>query len=292
MHCLKGYKGKIAADVPLADLTWYRLGGNARWMASPADSEELADLVRRARNSSVPLKVLGEGANVLIRDDGFDGVVVRLDSGAFNQISFDGDEVCVGAGCGLMPLSRACSDRGLSGLEGMAGIPGSVGGAICMNAGGRHGEFGDVVERVRVIDSDGASGELGRDDLRFGYRSSNIGGSVVVSVVLRLTPCDPQRSSRRFRELWARKKATQPINERSAGCVFKNPAQGSAGELIDRCGLKGIACGGARVSDRHANFIVTDPGATSSDVLTLIDRVRDVVRERAGIDLELEIDVW
>ncbi len=292
MNWLNDFSGKIEPDAPLADRTWFKLGGNARWLATPASTRELADVLRLASEHGVSVKALGAGANVLVRDDGFDGVVVRLDQEAFTAVRFDGERVHAGGGANLMHLAHRCAQRGLSGLEAVAGIPSTVGGAIRMNAGGRYGEIAEVVEEVCMVDSTGRVHARRRDELAFGYRSSNIGGDVVVSACFRLRQSDAALTLAEFRRIWAEKKESQPMAERSAGCIFKNPSGCSAGALIDAAGLKGSARGGASVSTRHANFIVTRPEARSADVLEVIDHVRDVVACRYGIGLELEIDVW
>lgn len=289
---MNGFSGRVRNFAPLAGLTWYKLGGSARWLISPSTDAALAGVLARAADRGIESRVLGGGANVLVRDDGFDGVVVRLDGPAFTATRFDGELVQAGGGVDLMRLSHECSQRGLSGLEAMAGIPGTVGGAIRMNAGGRNGEFGGVVEGVRVVDRVGRVEELTRDDLDFGYRSSGIGNRIVVLARLRLTRSDRVRTLATFRRLMAEKKRSQPLGAKSAGCVFKNPACGSAGALIDGVGLKGVARGGASVSRVHANFIVTRRGATSAHVLAVIEYVRSEVSRRCGVDLELEIDVW
>jgi UDP-N-acetylmuramate dehydrogenase len=260
----------------------------------------LARVWRRAREAGLPVKVLGGGANVLIGDDGFDGLVVRLNDPAFRQIEFDDDgrppssgRVVAGGGVDLMRLSRDCAHRGLAGLECMGGIPGTVGGAVCMNAGGRWGQFGDVVRSVELLTPDGAVRMADRAELHFGYRHAELGGAIVLSVELMLQPDSPQGVSERFLDIWRIKKASQPLADKSAGCIFKNPSKGSpAGALIDAAGLKGTRNGGAYVSPRHANFIVADRHSKASHVIGLIDHVRAVVAKRFGVDLELEIDLW
>jgi UDP-N-acetylmuramate dehydrogenase len=175
----------------------------------------------------------------------------------------------------------------------MGGIPGTVGGAVCMNAGGRWGQFGDVVRRVDLLTPEGEVRSAEAADLHLGYRHAELGGAIVLAVELMLTPDDPQRVSERFREIWRCKKDSQPLADKSAGCIFKNPANGSpAGALIDAAGLKGARNGGAYVSARHANFIVADHYAKASHVMGLIDHVRDEVARCFGVDLELEIDLW
>ena len=283
---------RVERDAPLGRLTWYRLGGSARWLAHPADERELSDLLGQASRERVPVKVLGGGANVLVSDDGFDGLVVRLDEPFFRSVSVEGTAVRVGAGVDLMTLCRTMSERGLSGLEGLAGIPGTVGGAVRMNAGGRYGSFGDVVRSVRVMHRDATVQTWPRERVGFGYRHSLLGDAIVLSAELELATCDPASAKEAHRLLFDQKMSSQPMAEHSAGCVFKNPPQAPAGQLIDQAGLKGVSFGRAMVSAKHANFIVADRGATAADVLGLIELIRQTVRERWGTELEVEIDIW
>ena len=286
------FQERIEPDAPVGRMTWFRVGGRSRWLARPRGRDELAAVVARARAEGLALRVLGGGANVLIRDDGVDGLVVRLDDPAFRQVEVQDEEVTVGAGVDLMPLVRRMSQHGRRGLEALAGIPGTVGGAVRMNAGGPAGSFGDVVESVEVLEPGGEVRSLPAEALAFGYRCSAVGRRVVLEARLRLESDDPVRTQERYRELFARKSAAQPLGECSAGCIFKNPEAGPAGKLIDEAGLKGTRVGGAVVAQQHANFIVAEKGATASDVLRLIDRVRDRVRAVHGVELELEIEVW
>lgn len=248
--------------------------------------------MRRVRSEGLALKVLGEGANVLIDDDGFDGVVVRLDRASFRQVRREGDRLHVGAGVDLMPLSRQCSEQGWSGLEGMAGIPATVGGAVRMNAGGKFGNFGDVIAEADVVGADGRAERWDRSRLGFGYRASAVQDEIVTGARLTLHEADPAECTARYRTYWRLKRESQPISECSAGCVFKNPPGQSAGALIDRAGLKGARIGGARVSERHANFIVAEHGAKTADVLRLIDLIRTQVAREFATELETEVDVW
>ncbi len=286
------YKDMLESNVPLADKTWFKLGGDARWLACPRTTGDLADICKRAAGDGLSVRALGRGANVLVRDDGFDGLVIRLDAPCFKTIRFDGDKVHVGGGVDLMDLAHQTSRKGLAGLDVLAGIPGSVGGAIRMNAGGRHGQIGDVVVSVTLVDLDGQTQTVAHDALAFDYRSSAVGRRIVVSAILQLRKEDPELTLDRFHRVWTDKKASQPLAEKSAGCIFKNPPGHSAGALIDQAGLKGTRVGNASISDVHANFIVADRATRSSDILTLIDIVRERVHDRFGIDLELEIDVW
>lgn len=292
MDWLNGFDSRVDVDVPLSEHTWFGLGGTAARMVSPRDESQLAALVQQARARGVPVRVLGSGANVLVSDAGVDGVVVRLSEPAFTMVDFDGDVATAGGGADLMKLCGACVDRGLSGLECMAGIPGTVGGAIRMNAGGRFGEISDCLEDARVMQPTGAVEVLARDRIGFGYRHSDLGRAIVLSARFRLRRCRADDVRARFREYWRFKKSSQPMAERSAGCIFKNPPGDSAGRLIDRAGLKGRSRGLARVSERHANFIVAEHGATATDVLELVDEIRGAVQEKFGIRLDLEIEVW
>lgn len=291
MNWLNEFDRQTDRDVPLADLTWYRLGGRARFLAHPAGSEQLGEILRRAVEHGVPVKILGGGANVLVRDDGFDGLVVRLDDDSFRKVEFDGQEVRAAGGADFMKLVKDCSRRGLAGMEHLAGIPGTVGGAIRMNAGGRDGDISQCVETVEVIDASGRR-LLNREQVGFSYRHTDLQECVVTSATFQLRQEDAKQVYARFMEYWRTKKDAQPLAEHSAGCVFTNPPGDSAGRLIDRAGLKGARCGGARVSERHANFIVADEGATAADVVKLIERIRDTVRAEFGTELELEIDIW
>ena len=292
MNWLNEFGGRAERDVPLAEHTWFGLGGRARYMVHPPTVESLGELLVSAVKSGIPVKVLGGGANVLVRDDGFDGLVIRLDEQPFNHLEIDGESVRAGAGVDLMRLTRECCRRGLTGLECLAGIPGTVGGAIRMNAGGRFGEIGESVETVDVVLPDGRTQRLCREDVGFGYRHTRLGDAVVTAATLRLRQGDPDEVYARYREIWQVKKAAQPMADHSAGCIFANPDGDSAGRLIDEAGLKGSVCGKARVSPRHANFIVADKGAKAADVLALIDRIRQTVHDEFGTDLDLEIDVW
>jgi UDP-N-acetylmuramate dehydrogenase len=292
MNWWRDFADQIQLDAPLARLTWYRLGGRARYLFRPSDASVLARLLRRANDSQVPVKILGAGANVLIRDDGFDGVVVRLDREAFRSVERMGARLRAGAGVDLMSFSRRCSEEGLSGMEGLAGIPASIGGAVRMNAGGRFGEIGDVVDSVTVLSREGDLERWSHERIGFAYRSTNLGDLVVLSADFVLTPAATAETSTRFAEYFAYKQSTQPLADKSAGCIFKNPPGQSAGALIDRAGLKGTRCGAAHVSERHANFIVADRGARSADVLHLIDLVRERVRTAFGTELQVEIDIW
>ena len=292
-HPFAGLDEIVQEHAPLAPLTWYRLGGPARYLVRPRSPAELADVARRAADAGLRVYVLGLGANLLVGDGGVDGVVVRLDAEHWRSVQIDGDAVAVGSGADLQKLIVRTVRAGLAGLESLAGIPGSVGGGVRMNAGGKFGDLGSAVASVSVMDAAGNAFIREKDDLVFGYRTSNISAPFILGATLRLEADDPDRLVRRTKEIWMYKRNTQPLNTKSCGCVFKNPPGGvSAGALIDAAGLKGRRVGGAQVSDKHANFIVAQPGGRADDVLALIRLIRQTVRDRSGVDLESEVAVW
>lgn len=277
-------------DAPLSRHTTMRVGGPARWLVTPRTQEELSAVVRAARDEKLEVNILGGGANLLVSDDGVAGVVVR--TAGLTWCRFEDDGVAAGAGVSFPRLVRECTARGLGGLEGLCGIPGTLGGALVMNAGGRHGELAPLVDWVDVLSDDGSVQRQEASKLSFGYRRSSLYGRVVVGGRLKLTPGDAERLLSRYREVLTAKEATQPLSARSAGCLFKNPDGQSAGALIDGCGLKGFQVGGARISEIHANFVVNDGEAKASDILELAAAVRDRVFDRTKIELELEVKVW
>ncbi len=297
-----GLEDIIETDVPLADCTWYRLGGPARWFCRPRDQAELCRLLRAVTQAGVEWRVLGAGANVIVRDEGFDGAVIRLAGPEFERVEIDPppeDEqpptanVHAGGAADLLRLVLATLKAGLVGLEALAGIPGTVGGAVRMNAGGRYGQIGDHVRSVRLVRPDGRVEQLGRDALHFEYRRCRLGQAIVTGVDLYVPPGDAREALNRFHRIWREKTANQPpLGARSAGCIFKNPPRESAGRLLDRCGLKGTTLGGAQISTRHANFIVANQNARAADVLALMELARRRVRETTGIELEPEVEVW
>ncbi len=285
-------KQLLQHDVSLSDRTWFKLGGTAQNFCAPNDIEELRAVLMWAKDTGSPIRMLGGGANLLVRDGSVDGLVLSLSQPNFCKIEIEDARVKVGAGVDLMQLSRDCSYQGLAGLECLAGIPGTVGGAIAMNAGGRFGCIGDVVERVRLIDADGVIVDCSAKEMQFAYRRSSLGGRLVIGAVLRLRQEAAVVVKGRFQDNWRYKKESQPLAAHSAGCVFKNPEGHSAGQLVDAAGLKGFRRGKARVSDVHGNFIVADEGACASEVLEVIEHVRSAVESHSGIRLDTEIAIW
>lgn len=282
----------VREDVSLAERTWYRLGGSARYYCTPHTIDQVCRIVQQTQACGIALRVLGGGANVLVRDQGFDGAVLQLPREHFGRVSILEDGVRAGAAVDLPDLVRQTVKRGQSGLECLAGIPGTVGGAVRMNAGGRFGEIGSRVVNVTFIDRNAMVQCWDKDRLHFEYRRTNLSDAIVTEVTFALDPVDADELQSRYKEIWDYKKNSQPFTRNNAGCIFRNPLGHHAGQLIDRAGLKGASCGGASVCEQHANFIVTEPGTKAEDVLTLISRIRRDVRQQYQVDLELEVDVW
>jgi UDP-N-acetylmuramate dehydrogenase len=293
MRSFDDFREIITASEPLAPLTWFRLGGPAEFLARPGTVDQLAGLLARCRDEGIPWKLLAGGSNVLVRDEGVAGLVIHLESPAFADVSLHDQTVEAGAAVPLTALISRTARAGLAGLEMLTGIPGTVGGALRGNSGGRQGSIGQFVHRATVLDASGAVQIRERDELLFSYRWSNLDEPVILSAEFELEPADPEAVVRRMRRIWIIKKESQPYGHQSSGCIFKNPSPDvSSATLIEQAGLKAMRIGGAEVSDRHANFIVAQPGATTADVLALIDQVRQRVWQQFGYELELQIKIW
>lgn len=292
MRSLDDFSDITLRDEPLAPYTWLKVGGPAQYLIRPRHVEELAEVVRSCHHERIPVHVLGGGSNVLIRDEGVSGVVLRLDHEFFSQITIEGTRVTAGAGASLSHLISQTVKAGLGGLDSLVGIPGTVGGALHGNSGGRSGDIGQHVRVARVLTVSGELFVRTEDELTFAYRSSSLNELVILDAAFELHAENPDEITRRMRKLWIMKKATQPLTFQSAGCIFKNPRGMSAGWLIDEAGLKGTRIGNAEISDRHANFIVSNPGTTARDVQRLIELARSRVLEQFGVDLELEVRIW
>jgi UDP-N-acetylmuramate dehydrogenase len=292
MSLLDQFSEITQADQPLAPLAWMKVGGVAQYLVEPRTPDELQQVVEFCHSGEIPVHVLGGGSNVLIRDEGVSGAVIRLTSDEFAKISVDGTVVTAGSGALLSNVISESVKAELAGLDTLVGIPGTVGGALKGNAGGRSGDIGQFVSSVTVLTAKGERFVRKEDELSFAYRKSSINELVVLEAAFQLKEGSADEITQQMRKLWIMKKASQPLASQSAGCIFKNPRGLSAGALIDQSGLKGTRVGNAEISDRHANFIVTHDGATADEVLRLIDVVRSKVAEQFGVDLELEIQIW
>ena len=293
MHPFDGLQDFVKPDTPLARQVWFRLGGNAAFFAKPRTLEELRTVIVRARDASMPFKILGGGSNVLVRDEGVEGLVIQLESPFFADVTISDTMISVGTAVPLTALISQTARAGLAGLEALTGIPGTVGGALRGNAGSRQGSIGHFVRRATVLDAANEIQVRDRDDLSFADRVSNLDEPVILAAEFELNREDPESVVRRMRRIWIIKKESQPYGHQSSGCIFKNPAPDvSAGALIDQAGLKAAQFGGAEVSDRHGNFIIAHPGAKASDILHLIDQIQQRVWQQFGYDLELQIQIW
>ena len=292
----KSLKRKAEFSQPLKNLTTFRIGGAARSFYRPKSLSQLKQLVKYLRGREQKILVLGAGSNILVSDRGVDAAVIKLDAPAFGRIKKEGVFVEAGAGKALAQLIAYCRDKGLSGLEFMAGIPGTVGGALAMNAGiaykGNNPAIGDLVESVKVLDYNSNLKILGRAKFKFGYRSSNLSRYIILSARLKLSPKNKRAVANDVSGFLRRRQAVQDYSRPNAGCVFKNPPGDSAGRLIDACGLKGCRAGGAAVSLRHANFILNADRARCQDVLALIRLIKKEVRNKYGVSLRTEIKIW
>lgn len=292
MTLVSGFEKFVKLDEPLADRTWLKLGGNASFFAEPKSVDELAALVRRCAVEEVPVRVLGGGSNVLVRDDGVQGMVVSLSGGSFTEIQIRDGLLVAGGGARLAHAVSESIRVGLAGLEPLVGIPGSIGGALHGNSGSRGGDIGQWAYRATVMTRSGEILQRDREDLVFAYRQSSLDELVILSAEFQLEEDDPEQLTKRMQKQWIVKKANQPLSHQHVASVFKNPRGMSAGMLIDQAGLKGTRSGAVEVSQRHANFIIANEGATSQDVLRLIDTIRSRVAERLGVELETELEIW
>jgi UDP-N-acetylmuramate dehydrogenase len=283
--------GRVRFDTPLGPLTTYKIGGPARALVEAEDEEDVLLAARMAVEEGLPVLPLGRGSNVVIAESGFRGVVIRAAAG-LSKIAIRPDGlVDAGGGCPLPLLARDTARAGRGGLEFYAGIPGTVGGAVRMNAGGHGSDTAACLRSARIVDlAAGSVEERAAADLDLGYRHSNLDDTdFVVGGVFTTTPSDPDEALARIRELTRWRRRHQPGGTLNAGSVFKNPPGDHAGRIIDSLGLKGLAIGAVRVSERHANFFVADAGATPGDLHALVEEVRRRVKEATGVELHPEV---
>ncbi len=280
---------RLRFSEPLAKHTYFGIGGEATAYIEVSTVSELAALARFHKQRNVPVAIIGRGSNLLVSDTGFKGISIRL-VGELAKLEINGNVISVGAGLSLPRLSKTMSRHGLSGVEFAFGIPGSVGGALIMNAGAWGSSFGDVVKNVTVMDHTGKLITLTHDEAHFEYRHSGLDAYFCVTgATLELEPGDADAITAQMQAFYKQKVETQPFAEENAGCMFKNPTGDSAGRLIDISGLKGYRIGGAEVSKVHGNFILNIDNATAEDVLKLVAYIQNQVREKTGISLQTEV---
>lgn len=282
--------GHVFCNEPMKKHTSFKIGGPVDILVQPQDADALAQALAAARDCKVPVTILGNGSNVLVRDKGIRGLVIKIGN-ALKTFRQDGERLYFGAGYSLALASRKAWECGLSGMEFAVGIPGSIGGAVYMNAGAYNGEMKCVVESVRVMDMAGKAMELTAEDLQFGYRKTSLqqSGYIITEVCLKMQPGDKDAIKAMMDDFSSRRISKQPLELPSAGSMFKRPPGHFAGTLIEQAGLKGYTVGGAQVSEKHAGFVVNRGSATAADVLQLIADVRRIVMEKAGVELHPEV---
>lgn len=292
MRWLKSLNKKVKTKVKLAGFTSFKIGGPARFFLEAKNIKGLQEALFFAKHTGIPVFILGSGSNILVSDSGLDGIVIKLSGKVFKEIRSKGVYLESGAGIKLNQLILYAKNNGLSGLEFLTGIPGTLGGALAGNAGAWGKSIGEQVRDVRVLDHNGKPGLLKARKLKFAYRKSNLDKYVIVSAKLKLRKQDKDAIALRMREYLLQRNKTQGNNLPSAGCIFKNPDKYTAGRLIDACGLKGKLRGGAVISNSHANFILNKGKAKSKDILFLMDLMQKRVKARFKVNLKPEIKIW
>ncbi len=280
----------LEKDVALAPLTTFKIGGPAQFFYRAKDRASLGQAIKAAQKAEVPFFILGGGSNILVADKGFEGLVIKCE---LKNLTWQGPEVTAGAGLNINELIGQAQTKGLGGLEFLAGVPSTVGGAVWANAGSTKENIGQLVKLVRVLDEQGAEEELSAADCQFDYRDSLFKHKklIITEVVLILKAEETTNLQTKIQDRIAQKKESQDLLNPSAGCIFKNPVgQRSAGQLIAELGLKGYKMGGAKVSEKHANFIVNTGSATAEDVVMLISYLKQQVRDNLGIQLQEEVE--
>ena len=282
-------RGRLMVDQPLSAVTWFRVGGPADILFSPADQADLANFLR-ALPGDVPVTVIGLGSNLLVRDGGVRGAVIRLGRGFAETQVLDGGQIRSGTAVPDVKLARVAGEAGLGGLEFYRGIPGSIGGALRMNAGAHGRETMDVLVEAQAVDRSGAVHAVSCADMGFSYRHASVPGDwIFTEAVFQGVAGDPKKIAEGMEEVALYREAHQPIRERTGGSTFKNPPGASAWKLIDEAGCRGLRIGGAMVSEMHCNFLINDREATAEDLERLGETVRARVKEQSGVILEWEI---
>jgi UDP-N-acetylmuramate dehydrogenase len=281
-------RGTYAENAPLKDLVWFRAGGSAEVLFRPADADDLATFLA-AKNADMRLSVIGVGSNLLVRDGGIPGVVIRL-PGTFGKLAVEGNRIRAGAAALDAAVARAAADAGIGGLEFLRGVPGTIGGALRMNAGCYGREIKDIFVEATAISGKGEKVTLKSADMGFSYRKSAVPDDFVfVETVFEGTPGDAAEIKARMNTLVEQRESTQPVKSKTGGSTFKNPPGHKAWELIDQSGCRGLMRGAAQVSDKHCNFLINTGDATASDIEGLGEDVRTRVKEKFGVELEWEI---
>ena len=283
---------KISRMESMKNHTTFRIGGPAKLFIEPKNEDELSKCYKLLKENGVEPIILGRGSNLLVRDEGIDGAIIHFGED-FAAIDLEGSTVCAEAGASLAAVASAALQNSLAGMEFAHGIPGSLGGALYMNAGAYGGEMSQIVETVRYMDADGSIREREVAECAYGYRHSIFEeeNSVILGAKIRLEKGDKEAIAARMRELSEKRIASQPLDKPSAGSTFKRPATGYAAAMIDQSGLKGLTVGGAQVSEKHAGFVINADNASFADVVELMARVQEKVHENFGVILEPEVKI-
>ena len=292
MTLFAGLEHIVRQDEPLAPYTWLRLGGKAQFFAEPTSADELVAIVQRCHKQGLPVRVLGGGSNLLIRNEGVPGLVVHLSNANFARIERVGQGLVAGSGAKLGHLIATAVREGLAGLEELAAIPGTVGGALRGNSGAQSGDIGQWVASVTMLTDEGKIVTREKSTLRFAHHYSNLDELVILEAKFVLESGDPAVLTKRMQQHWILQKAIQPLSEEYCGRLFKDPVGSTAAQVIDDAGFKQHRVGEARLSSRNSNFVLVDPGSPSRDVLALIDEIQKRVQQRLGIDLEPTLECW
>lgn len=292
MHWPKNLNRAIKTDIDLAGYTNFKIGGQAKYFFEPKNICQLQQVLVSAKQAGLRVFILGAGSNILVSDTGLAGLVIRLSHKDFRKCRCQGSCLVAGGGLKLNALISFSREKNLSGLEFLAGIPGTLGGSLAGNAGAWGRAIGELVSQVGVLDYNGKLKILGSKQLKFAYRESNLNNYIIIWAKLKLFAGKKKVIAAKIKEYLLRRKQTQGDHLPNAGCIFKNPTCGSAGKLIDSCGLKGKTKRGTVISKRHANFILNTGKAKSRDVLSLMDLMQRKVKERFKINLEPEIKIW
>ena len=279
-------------NVPLQKYTSFRTGGSAEIFVEPLGVLELKRVLQFCKDEQKKVFIFGKGTNLLVGDNGVDGVVIHLGGINFKNVERDGRYVVSGAGVNLPKLIRTVALSGFGGLEALAGIPGTVGGAVMMNAGGKYGDISDTIRSLTTMAFDGTIIKYMREDVGFEYRGCNLSEQIVIEVEFELNESKIEVVLEKMDEIYNEKQESQPLGTFNAGSIFKNTAQYKSAELIDKANLKGLKVGGAVVSEKHANFIVNTGSATSTDILELIKIIKEAIKKKYDVSLEEEIHIW
>ncbi len=283
-------RGQYREKASLSKVTWFQVGGKAEILFKPEDAYDLAHFIKN-KPKNIHVEVLGVGSNLLVRDGGLDGVVIRLGRN-FAQMTCEGNKLHVGAGCLDSNVARFACDNGIGGLEFLIGVPGTIGGALAMNAGAYGNETKDILVSAEAIDEAGNKHTLSCEDMGFAYRSNQIPRSwIFTSAILHGRVGDKEEIEKRMAEIVNQRESTQPVRTRTGGSTFTNPTGNKAWQLIDEAGCRGLTIGGAQVSEKHCNFLINTGNATASDIENLGEEVRRRVKKKSGVDLHWEIKI-